>query len=388
MLQKILSWALASVATCVLVTGPSDSAEDIRAVVDASVKPVMAEYGIPGMSVGILVNGKKHVFHYGVTSRQTKEPVTDQTIFEIGSLSKPFTGTLGAVLQAEGLVNLSASAESVMGEFAGSSIGSASLLQLATYTAGGLPLQFPDGVDAANFVEWYREVKPGAALGSSRLYSNPSIGLFGHLSAKAAGGSFEQLLHEKVLKPLALSSTFLTVPSERTPDYAQGYTRDDKPVRVNPGLFDDEAYGVKITASDFLRFVEASVSTGTGNPQLDQGLRAARSGFYSVRAMHQGLGWELYPAPARRADLLQGADPKFVLEPNVVEAVDASVVDPSLVGTVSKTGSTAGFGAYALFSPERKVAIVMLANRFWSNPARITVAHAILSELDPDFAAD
>jgi beta-lactamase class C len=104
--------------------------------------------------------------------------------------------------------------------------------------------------------------------------------------------------------------------------------------------------------------------------------------------MHQGLGWELYPAPARRADLLQGADPKFVLEPNVVEAVDASMVDPSLVGTVSKTGSTAGFGAYALFSPERKVAIVMLANRFWSNPARITVAHAILSELDPDFAAD
>lgn len=387
MIEKIWPLALTSMTIFAPAIHSVHANERVGTVVDTIVKPVMAEHGIPGMSVGVLVNGEKYVFHYGVSSRETQKAVTDQTLFEIGSLSKPFTGTLGAVLQAEGMINLSAEAESVMSELVGSSIGSASLLQLATYNAGGLPLQFPDGVDSANFAKWYQEFKHDGAVGTSRLYSNTSIGLFGYLASKAAGKSFEHLLNEKILEPLELRNTFLTVPSDRSADYAQGYTRDNKAVRVNPGLFDEEAYGIKTTASDFLRFVEASILTKTGSPQLDKGLDAARSGVYRVKAMHQGLGWELYPAPASRNDLLQGADPKFLLEPSPVEAVVAPVVDTSLVGTVSKTGSTAGFGAYALFSPDRRIAIVMLANRFWSNQARILAAHTILSELDADFAA-
>lgn len=365
---------------------PAKAEDDVRGVVDAAVEPVMAEHGIPGMSVAVLVAGQPQVFHYGVASRETQATVDDDTIFEIGSLSKPFTGTLGAVLRAEGAVDLSVSAQSVMNELEGSFIGGASLLELATYNAGGLPLQFPDAVNESNFAEWYRGFEPSSTVGGSRLYSNPSIGLFGHLTAKAAGGSFAELLRAEVLAPLDLTNTFLTVPDERAQDYAQGYTRDDKPVRVNPGLFDDEAYGIKTTATDFLRFVEASISASDGTGPLAEGLRTARSGVYRVKAMHQGLGWELYPAPARLSDLLQGADTAFVLDPNDVQTVDAPVSDEGLVGTVSKTGSTGGFGAYALFSPERGTAIVMLANRFWPNSVRIETAHAILSQLDPEFA--
>jgi beta-lactamase class C len=150
---------------------------------------------------------------------------------------------------------------------------------------------------------------------------------------------------------------------------------------------------MKLTASrprpaDFIRFVEASLSAPDETGPLAEGLHTARSGVYRVGAMHQGLGWELYPAPARLADLLQGADTAFVLEPNAVQTVDAPVGDERIVGTVSKTGSTGGFGAYALFSPERKTAIVMLANRFWPNSVRIQTAYDILSELDPGFVVD
>lgn len=382
------SSALLTVAAGLFLAFPANADDRVRTVVDAAVRPMMAEHGIPGMSVGVLVDSERYVFHYGVASRQTQTAVGDRTLFEIGSLSKPFTGTLGAVLEAEGKVDLSAQAQELMGELQGGAVGRASLRELATYNAGGLPLQFPDSVNETNFAGWYRGFETGAPVGESRLYSNPSIGLFGHLAAKAAGGSFAELLGAKVLSPLQLGDTFLTVPEARQGDYAQGYTRDDKPVRVNPGLFDAEAYGIKTTASDFLRFVEASMSAPSRRPQLATGLAAARSGFYRVRAMHQGLGWELYPAPARVSDLLQGADPDFVLKPNAVEAADAPVTDPQLVGTVSKTGSTSGFGAYALFSPDRGTAVVMLANRFWPNPARIETAHAILSELDSQFAAD
>ena len=41
--------------------------------------------------------------------------------------------------------------------------------------------------------------------------------------------------------------------------YAQGYNKDDKPVRVGPGALDSEAYGVKTSAADLIRYVEANM---------------------------------------------------------------------------------------------------------------------------------
>jgi beta-lactamase class C len=374
-------------AAMTLAALPARSADTVRSTVDAVVKPLMAGHGLPGVSVAILHGGERHVFHYGVASRKTGAPVDDETLFEIGSLSKPFTGTLLARLEAEGAVDLSASAQSLLPELAGSPIGGASLLQLHTYVAGGLPLQFPDGVDKTNFAEFYRRFEPTGEIGAARLYSNPSIGLSGYLAAASAGQPFATLLADKVFAPLKLADTFLKVPEDRMADYAQGYTRDDAPVRVNPGLFDQEAYGVKTTASDLLRFVEASENPEGLTEDLKAALVAARTGIYRVDRMHQGLGWELYGAPARRGDLLQGADPAFVLKSNAVERPGAPVTGAA-VGTVSKTGSTGGFGAYALFQPARGTAIVILANRFWSNPARIEAAHAILSRIDPGFVAE
>jgi beta-lactamase class C len=375
-----------ALALMTTLLGAPASADETRATVDAVIKPLMAEHGVPGLSVGILHHGERQVFHYGVASRQTGEAVDDETLFEIGSLSKPFTGTLLARLEAEGAVDLKAKAETLMPALAGSPIGGASLLDLHTYVAGGLPLQFPDGVDETNFGTYFKNFAPTDEIGASRLYSNASIGLSGHLAAARAGASFSSLMTEKILQPMGLADTFLAVPRSRKGDYAQGYTRDDAPVRVNPGLFDAEAYGIKTTASDLLRFVEASVDATKYDDAMQAALRRARTGVYKVGAMHQGLGWELYGAPARLDDLLQGADADFVLKPNRVERPDAPVTGAA-VGTVSKTGSTGGFGAYALFQPERGTGIVILANRFWPNPARIKAAHAILKALDPEFAA-
>ncbi|SFB56600.1 beta-lactamase class C [Rhizobium sp. NFR07] len=371
----------------VLPVVPAASEDDIRSTVDTIVKPLMAEYQIPGLSVGILLAGQHHVSHYGVSSRETASPVDGATLFEIGSLSKPFTGTLLARLQAEGSVSLSTQVKELLPELSQSPIGAASLLELHTYVAGGLPLQFPAEVNEQNFISFYKSFIPTTKIGTSRLYSNTSIGLSGYLAAKSVDAPFASLLDEKVIKPLNLAHTFLSVPKDRVSSYAQGYTSSNAPVRVNPGLFDDEAYGIKTTAADLLDFVEASANPNRFDGSLKAALIAARSPVYQARRMYQGLGWELYRAPARRGDLLQGVDPDFVLKANQIDPPSLHV-PAEMVATVSKTGSTGGFGAYVLFQPERGTGIVILANRFWPNSARIATAYSILGKLDPGFFAD
>ncbi len=370
-----------------LSIGSAASEEDLHSKIGSVAEPLMAEHQIPGLSIGILHDGHHHIFHYGVSSRETAAPVNDETLFEIGSLSKPFTGTLLARLQAEGSVDLYTQVREILPELAQSPLGAASLLDLHTYVAGGLPLQFPTDVNEQNFLAYYKGFKPTAEIGSSRLYSNTSMGLSGYLAAKSVSASFASLLDDKVIKALKLSDTFLTVPEDRLESYAQGYTSDNTPVRVTPGVFDQEAYGIKTTAADLLRFIEASVDPERSEGPLRTALTAARSPVYQVRQMHQGLGWELYRAPARRTDLFQGIDPEFVLKANKI-APPSLHVPAEMIATLSKTGSTSGFGAYALFQPGRGTGIVILANRFWPNSARIEAAYSVLAKIDPGFFED
>ena len=118
----------------------------------------------------------------------------------------------------------------------GSRFDGISLLDLATYTAGGLPLQFPDSVqkDQAQIRDYYRQWQPTYAPGSQRLYSNPSIGLFGYLAARSLGQPFERLMEQQVFPALGLEQTHLDVPEAALAQYAQGYGKDDRPLRVGP----------------------------------------------------------------------------------------------------------------------------------------------------------
>lgn len=68
----------------------------IRAAVDTTIGPLMSQHDIPGMAVAITVDGRGYVFNYGVMSRRGQEPVTDHTLFEVGSVTKVLTATLSA----------------------------------------------------------------------------------------------------------------------------------------------------------------------------------------------------------------------------------------------------------------------------------------------------
>ena len=72
----------------------------LRAAVDAAVQPAIEQYRIPGLAVAIIHKGERHFFNYGVADRNGGQAVHEHTLFELGSVSKLFTATLGAYAQA------------------------------------------------------------------------------------------------------------------------------------------------------------------------------------------------------------------------------------------------------------------------------------------------
>ncbi|MDA6840057.1 serine hydrolase, partial [Escherichia coli] len=136
-------------------------------------------------------------------------------------------------------------------KLAGSSFDNVSMLDLGTYTAGGLPLQFPDSVtDHKTMIDYFKNWKPDYPAGTQRRYSNPSIGLFGYLAAQSMGEPFDKVMETRLIPAFGLKHTFIQVPESQMKNYAYGYSKANKPIRVSPGAFDAQAYGIETTAPD------------------------------------------------------------------------------------------------------------------------------------------
>ena len=360
-----------------------DETVRLRGLVDGVMRPLVAEHDLPGLAVAITVDGRASFFNYGIASRASATPVTAHTLFELGSVSKTFTGTLAAYAEQQGALSLADHPSRFLPALAGTPIDAATLLHLGTYTPGGLPLQFPDEVtDEAGMVRYYQQWRPDAAPGTARRYSNPSIGLLGHLTGRALGGAFADAVETRLLPALGLQHTHVRVPDAAMASYAWGYNAANEPIRVNPGVLDAEAYGVKSSAADMIRFVQAQIDPGGLDEPIRQAVQGTHVGYFSVGPMVQGLGWEQYPYPVPLDQLLLGNSPEISMKPNAAVAITPPRV-PTGPTLFNKTGSTNGFGAYVVFVPARKVGIVMLANRNYPNAARVTAAHAVLTQLAP-----
>nr|WP_257394585.1 class C beta-lactamase PDC-530 [Pseudomonas aeruginosa]UUM03671.1 class C beta-lactamase PDC-530 [Pseudomonas aeruginosa] len=358
-------------------------ADRLKTLVDAAVQPVMKANDIPGLAVAISLKGEPHYFSYGLAAKEDGRRVTPETLFEIGSVSKTFTATLAGYALAQDKMRLDDRASLHWPALQGSRFDGISLLDLATYTAGGLPLQFPDSVqkDQAQIRDYYRRWQPTYTPGSQRLYSNPSIGLFGYLAARSLGQPFERIMEQQLFPALGLEQTHLDVPEAALAQYAQGYGKDDRPLRVGPGPLDAEGYGVKTSAADLLRFVDANLHPERLDKPWAQALDATHRGYYKVGDMTQGLGWEAYDWPISLKRLQAGNSTPMALQPHRIARLPAP---QALEGQrlLNKTGSTNGFGAYVAFIPGRDLGLVILANRNYPNAERVKIAYAILSGLE------
>jgi len=357
----------------------SDDAGKIAAAVDRAFNPLIKQHDVPGLAVGITAGGKQHLFYYGVASKETGAKVDADTLFEIGSVSKMLTATLAAYAQARGNLSLTDHPGKFVPDLRGSAIDKITLLNLGTYTAGGLPLHFPASVRTdAGMLDFLRRWKPSAAPGVQRSYSNPSAGLLGHLTALAMKGEFTELMERELLPKLGVNQCFIRLEPPQQ-NYAQGY-RNDKPVRMGKAVLGVEAYGFKCTAAGLLRFVEVNMRPDALEPAVRRAVEATQIGYFKVGGMVQGFGWEQYPWPVALKRLVAGNSTDMSMKANAAIAIDPPQA-PSAPTLFNKTGSTSGFSAYAAFVPAAGIGLVMLANKALPSAPRVAAALSVLEAL-------
>ncbi len=353
----------------------------LKAITDAAIKPVIEKNGIPGLAVAISVGGENHIFTYGVMSKSTGQPVTPQTLFELGSISKTFTVALSTYAELNGQLSLSGKVGDYVPSLKGKPFGDVALMHLGTHTAGGFPIQVPENIKTEQqLLAYLKAWKPSYKAGTHRSYANPSIGMLGYVTAKAMGEGFDSAMQDTLFPALGLKNTFTTVPTAKLADYAQGYKRTGEPARMTPAILSSEAYGVRSTADDMIRFVNANMGLEKLDGKIRQAIINTHTGYFSVGAMTQDMIWEQYAYPAALKTLTDANSGALL------KTVPVSEISPPMKPRqdvfINKTGSTNGFGAYVAFIPEQKRGIVILANKNYPNEERVSAAYEILTALD------
>ena len=371
---------LASVTLAVAFTSaPFAQADDFKAKAAAAFQPVVKQYDIPGLIVGITRNGTHEFYATGLASKADRRDVTPETLFELGSISKLFNVTLAALAEQRGTLKLENKVAHHLCADKCRIGDDLTLMDLATHHTGGMPLQVPDAVSDVNgLVDWMKDWKPTNP--GARSYSNVSIGMLGHISAKAMGMPYAKAAEGTLFPALGLKNTFVTVPKSEMKLYAYGYNKANEPIRVGKGVLDAEAYGVKSSASDMLAFLDAELGTRSVSGELQKAFERTRTGQFKTAYFSQAMVWEEYPWPVKLDQMVAGNSPDFILKPQPVEKI-AEPAKPGESTILNKTGSTNGFGGYVAMIPQKKLGIVVLANRNYPNEARIRATYALITSL-------
>jgi serine-type D-Ala-D-Ala carboxypeptidase/endopeptidase len=315
--------------------------------VDLLAKRAMRSGRRIGLVIGCRQGGEQRVVGYGRVRTGAPDLPDGGTIFELGSVTKVFTGLLLADLAEQGMVGLDdplagyLPASVRVPAFEGHQI---TLGDLASH-AGGLPRD-PKGT----LGRWLRDRRnPHAALSVEELYagltrtrlrrrpgdrvkySNVGAGLLGQALAGAAGQSYEELVRERICLPLGMPDTTIVPTGEQTARLATGHTRRGRPappLRL-PSLLG--AGALRSTATDMLRLLRANLDPAR-TPLAAQLERTQLPRLRVARRAEVGLGWLIAHPPGAAGPVLW------------------------------HNGGTGGFRSFAAVAREPGVAVVVLCN--------------------------
>ncbi len=300
-----------------------------------------------GIVIGVLeADGTRRVVTVGDT------PYDGRTLFEIGSIGKVFTGILLADMVERGEVRLDQPVAELLPpgvDVPARNGRQIRLVDLSTHSSGlpRMPDNFSPG-DPGNpykdytttqLYDFLRRHELRRDVGADFEYSNVGVGLLGHALALRAGTSYEGLVTTRILQPLGMTSTKVTLSPADVARLAPGHSSSGEPV---PNWDLSEALagagGLRSTADDMLAFLAANLSTD--NETLGKAMRRAQTiHFTGAGGQQGGLGWGMSMLKGERQVL-------------------------------THTGGTGGYLTFVAVDPARRLAVVVLRNQI-ANSSRI-----------------
>lgn len=322
------------------------NAEGLQAVLDRDLAGALKSGELApstgaGVVIGVLDHGVQRIFSYGVAK--------PDSIFEIGSITKTFTGLVLSQMVEQGKVKFDDPVRELLpaGTVQKPAGAEITLLDLATQHSG-LP-RMPDNfkpVDGENPYADYHAANLYAFLATHGvakpekpgfLYSNLGFGLLGQALSVRAGMTYPALLKEEVLDPLGMNDTAVTLTPDQQARFIPGHTGDHHPARA----WDLDAFAgagaIRSTASDMLKYLAANLHPN--------GLMFTRS------------------SPASKtitAALVQDHEVRNDAMGNLKIAL--AWLFNSETGNYWHNGATGGYSAYVFFNPKGDYAAVVLRN--------------------------
>ncbi|WP_185716255.1 serine hydrolase domain-containing protein [Larkinella knui] len=327
--------------TPVISNNPMRSTLD--STVETAMRPYFANARHVGSLIGIYRKGAVSWYGYGETKRGSGQLPTMNTLFEIGSVTKPFTAALVLDWLQRHQLPVDTPIARYLPDYSRRGVASLTFRQLLDYSSG-LPeddaiadLKTAPGYTSANPYQHYDSTRVYAYLknygvkyppGTRYTYSNLAFGLAGLILERMTHTSFETLVRERIAAPLELANTGVTLTAGQQSQVAQGYleTGEPAPRWVSLGGFNG-AGALVSTGSDLMRFGQAQLRSETALEKLFAQTRTLS--FVSPEAGREGLGWDL--------------------------------TSPEFDGVV-KTGGTGGFSSLIMVSQARQLVVVVLFN--------------------------
>ena len=295
------------------------------------------ELGVPGVAVGVFVDGKEITAAYGVTSVDNPLPVDEKTLFHLASVTKTLTATAIMRLVDAGEIDLDAAVGRYVPEFTLDE--RITVMNLLNHTSG-MEWNLIDTSDSdetlADFVAKMADLKMIAEPGDRASYSQAAFNLAGRIIEKVTGLSYEKAIATLVLEPAGLANTFYDLSEVMTRRFVVGHNRDeDGTLRIgqpwktwrstmrgnNPGG------GAVSSVSDLLRWARYHLDG-------DETLRRMQTPTVELKASTLGDGF----------------------------GICWFLKDIGGVATIGHGGSGNGQFADLLIVPERNFAVVSLSN--------------------------
>ena len=278
-------------------------ATDLKAIkkqLDALIQPQIEADQNVGIVVGVLKEGKGDIFYYGKTALSSNKAPSKSTIYEIGSITKVFTGLLLAQLELDGKVQLTQTLEQFIPELKGKDAGKITLRQLVTHTSGlgfrPVNLEIKDynnpyaqysEKDLIKGLVEYQE-QPGT-LGVFQ-YSSWGHGVLGYVLGKISKKPYEELLKEKIITPLKLKDTTITLSSSQKSRAAQGYDEFLNEVGLRDHLIFQAPGALKSTPEDLFEFIKFQLST-KNKKSIDKASLQAQQALEKAEDRDIAYGW-------------------------------------------------------------------------------------------------